>query len=75
MAHSEPPAPALCRAIQNWNRRIQRALDAGYALTDPQVVALSQALDRCIAAWYHAGQDITNPVEELAEKATHHPRR
>ncbi|MCL5971084.1 MAG: hypothetical protein M1499_00790 [Firmicutes bacterium] len=49
MAHSEPPAPALCRAIQNWNRRIQRALDAGYALTDPQVVALSQALDRCIA--------------------------
>ncbi len=53
MAHREPPAPALYRAIRDWNRRIQQALDAGHALTDPEVVALSHALDRCIAAWYH----------------------
>ena len=62
MAHSEPPA--LCRAIRNWNRRIQQALDAGYALTDPQVVALSQALDRCIAAWYATDPDHGDAVSE-----------
>ena len=75
MAGTEHPPHALLRAMQYWNRRIQRALEAGLSLTDPQVVAWSQALDRCIVAWYHADQGITNPVGEPAEKASHHPPR
>ncbi|MHB1956962.1 MAG: hypothetical protein ACYCOU_24865 [Sulfobacillus sp.] len=53
MTHTPHSPQTLYRAIRDWNRRIQQALDAGHALTDPEVVALSHALDRCIATWYH----------------------
>ncbi len=48
---------ALLRAMHYWNRRIENAIVAGRLLTDPQVIAWSHALDRCIVAWHSLERD------------------